>query len=465
MIPRLIFLCAVFVWVGQGETGAVEVRFTLERSGDLYTLDADRAPLAEILDEIDRHEPASLKLFGDVARTVSVTYYHQTLDQLLYRLGVSYVLVYAADNDGTYRLDDALVIDSDGAAASGIDPEMRRKVLAWIEAVRNDDIPLNALRAMWSFYEAGLDCAAVPLFESALFSHDYQQRQTVAEMVRTICPEEPSDQLLEVTLELLRGSGFDEYGFSDLFRPQGAYNYLATQTQAYQRVRGRLVHNLTSSDRQERLLSAILLAGHGEGLLASTLVPMLAPHLKDNDLPRDAAGAAYALYHLGPPALPYLARYEHSEDVQQAEMAALIVASIERGEALSAKKAEMFVSESDPLLVELPYLRPERWHPDSFPDEQGQYPDLYPVRRTARQIYSDDWPVPEYVVVPVEMDVVRPETSPVYHDDAPFPYTPRAGDTWELLVVKFSVSLESLLRHNGRSAADPLPEQVMVPWQ
>jgi hypothetical protein len=146
-------------------------------------------------------------------------------------------------------------------------------------------------------------------------------------------------------------------------------------------------------------------------------------------------------------------------------MVALIVTSIERGEAYSAKNTEMFVSESDPLLVNLPYLRPERWTPGDFPDEQGQYPNLEPVRRTARQIYNYEWPEPEYEASPVaaEMKTVVYGEGPS-PDLEPFIYQRKDGDTWESLAEKFSVTVESILHHNGAPVGTPLPDKVLVPW-
>ena len=84
---------------------------------------------------------------------------------------------------------------------------------------------------------------------------------------------------------------------------------LLQRPDVYPRVRSRILGNLHNARPRTRLYSSLLAAQFGETDYTPLLVRTLAPHLADNDLERDAAACAYALYKLGPAALPYLRPY------------------------------------------------------------------------------------------------------------------------------------------------------------
>jgi len=391
--------------------------FELLRTGDRYDLTARNASLSDILLKIDELEEASIRLYGEQNRIVNVIYLNQTLDQLLYRLGVSYMLVY--ENN---KLGNALLLESDAGA---LDPALRIRLHKLIKDLQSDDISYNAHAALYELREAG--CTAVPVLEQALYGNDYQGVQLAASALRNLCSEyEPSDKLLEVTLDLFRRDQYDIGQYWSLFTPSEAYWYLSQQSNVYPRVRNRLFENLDSADRQERLLSALLLAEHGEVNVSAQLVGILAPHLADNDMKSDGAAAAYALYNLGPSVLTLLEPYRSSFDVQQAEMAELICRAIEENEVPEFSPA-MYVGYTRNPLLEKPWVNATYWHEEKFPDVNGIYHNLDEHR----------WGVKEYYGTVVDAD----------HEESagqPFRCMTREEDTLKLVAQKFSVSEASL---------------------
>lgn len=355
--------------------------FTLERVGDRYSLRAEQAPLPEILAEIDRRETAALRFYGSHDRLVSATYHDLTLDALLYRLGVSYVLVYERDDEGEFRLGDAVVLDSD---ATAIEPRAADAARRLVRDLRNDDIPGNAHRAQYKLMELG--CDAVPFLEEALYDGDYQGRQLAASVLRYVCPDYvASDRLLDISLELLNRTNYDDGQYWSLFSPSEAFFFLQ-DTSRYPRVRSRILSNLQSREPQERLLSALLAAERGETAYAETLVRILAPHLADNDLKSDAAAASRALQSLGPSVLPFLERYRNAPDAQQAELADLIIRAIQTG-AMPRFKPVMYAGYGHPL-EEPAWVNALRWYDYKFPDDSGTYHELAEPRWTTKDYYG-----------------------------------------------------------------------------
>lgn len=124
--------------------GVAAEPFTLAKEGDRYDLVSRDAVLADILAAIDRAEPADLRFFGNHTNRVSVTCRGVTLDQLLNRLDVSYVLIYVPEEDGGYRLDDVRLL---GAEFAALDPAGKERIRGIIRNLFSDDIPWNAHKA------------------------------------------------------------------------------------------------------------------------------------------------------------------------------------------------------------------------------------------------------------------------------------------------------------------------------
>lgn len=365
----------------------VQAEFQLDKDGDRYTLVARDAPLPDILRRIDDLEPASLRLYGERNVPVTATYRRLTLDQLLNRLGVSYVLIYEGNDQDGYLLGDAITLDSD---ANPLPPDRRIEIETLVRDLRDDDIAGNALNAMWQLMNIG--CDARPVLERALHGDDYQAIHAAASILRRFCPDdEPSDRLLEVTLDLLSLNGYEDWDHQWLFTPGEAFEYLCEQTNAYPQIRGRLIEWLDRGNDVERMQAAVLLGIRGETAYAPRLVRILAPHLADNDLKADAAAAAHALYRLGPVVRPHLEPYRASADRQQAEMADLILTGIEQGRSDIAFDPVMYVGYVRNPLADRPWLDVSRWNPEDLPDENGRYSDLGEYRPTTRDYYGP-WP-------------------------------------------------------------------------
>jgi len=284
-----------------------------------------------------------------------------------------------------YVLSDSTVIGQ--SPQQTLNKERADRIMRLIRDLHDDDVYYNAHRASYELPSMGPDI--IPFLEHALFSHDYQSRHLAASILRGMGePDEaPSDRLLEVTLDLLGRDGYDPEQYWSLFSPGEAFFYLFKRPDVFERVRGTLMRNLHSSDGQEKFLSAALLAERGETALAPVLVSRLAPHLADNDIPRDGGVAAHALHALGPSALPYLTPYRRSTDPQQAELADLVCTALETG-AIPDFEGYMYVGATDNPLLEEPYPGATRWRLEQFPDEAGQYHGLNEKRRTARDYYG-----------------------------------------------------------------------------
>jgi len=427
--------------------------FTVDRNGALYSLRAEQASLSDILSEIDRQEPASLKFYGDYARPVSAAYHDISLDRLLDKLGVSYVLVYETDDEGVYQLGDAMMLDSDNPPE---DPHSVGAIKKLVRDLRDDDIRFNAQHAYWDLMELG--CLAVPHLEDALYDEDFQGRHTAANLLRNLCPEHSaSDRLIEVTLELLAGDFEQEPEQFDLIWPAMAYEFL-NQSNIYTRARSRILANVNSANRRVRLYSSMLAGNHRETAYVGTLVRTLVPHLADNDMRNDAAASAYALHQLGPAALAHLQPYRFSADRQQAELVNLIMTSLERG-SVSSFEPTMYVSYN-----KVPIYHPNNvsviyWRDEDFPDASGRYPDLPQPRMTTADYYGP------YIY---EEPVVNVEHEADHGPDPPFTYVIKAGETVDEIAVKFGISPESIVELNpGVDFYRPsnTGTKIQVPWE
>ncbi len=449
-----------------GSVSAQEL--VLEREDDRYTMRAKNVPLSSLLQRIEVMEGVAIRHFGDDDRLITASYRNVSLDQLLSRLRVSYALVYEPDDMGGYRLGDAMMLRQD---QSGLSSERRAHVLKLIRDFRDDDIRGNAHRAVRELGD--IVCEIVPLLEDALFFDDYQGRQLAAQMLRRYCDDYlPSDRMLEVTLDLLSRDEYDFAEYWSLFGPGSAFHYLCDKPELAPRIRDRLLHNLSSRDMQERFLSAALLAEYGETALAGDIVRILAPHLMDNDIRHDGGVAAHALYNLGPSVLPYLSPYRNSSDVQQAELADWICASLQSG-SVREFEPEMYVNTviENPL-AQRPYLRTRTWRLDRFPDENGVYHNLNENRWTRGQrLRGDNLPSwREMASQPSGMSADGPadpvSSASVDYADAndPFPYAVRQGDTVHTIARDFAVTMKDIIRLNDAidDAETPLQPRTIV---
>jgi LysM domain len=427
--------------------------FQLERRGEDYRLVADQALLSDILAEIDRQETASLQFFGDDSQLVSASYQGVTIDQLLYKLGVSYVLVYEPDDDGTYKLGDAVMLDSN---ASGVDSSTAAEIRKLVRDLRDDDVPHNALRAYYELMERR--CQAASFLEEALYDGDFQCRHAAAQLLRASmdCPNfKVSDRLIEVTFEAL-DQEHDQSDLAECIWLGDGYRLLQ-ETGVYARVRNRILNNLNGTNGRARLYSSLLAAQHGESTYMHQLARILIPHLADNDLHGDAAVSAHALFQLGPAALPYLQSHRNSPDRQQAEMTELICTALETGETPRFNPTMYYGYSKNPVIDE-PWPMVTAWNNDRFPDANGQYHNLAQPRQTAADVYGTN-PDHElhYAFEPEDIDEAEP-----------FPYVVKPGDTLENISNKFAASPESIKTINPQLPADSVIKpgmRILIPWQ
>ncbi len=355
--------------------------FELSVSNGLYSLDATNANLAEILAEIDRREPASLRFSGDQDRPVSLKLRRVSLNRLLDGLGVSYVLTYESDAGGAYELSEARTL---GSGEKGVDSSAASRIRRLIGNLRDDHIRGNAMHAQNDLMELG--CATVPFLDEALHDDDFQTRQSAASVLHMLCPEHrASDRMIEVCFELLNVEALD-YDEAYLMNAASAFHLLESSN-VYPRVRSRILNNLQSADPRERFYSALMAAQHRETAHASALARILIPHLADNDLPNDAGAAAHALYNLGPAARPHLLPYLDSPDIQQAELVTHVVDALDLGPP-DTFNGFMYASYAKVPAVSRPMIYVLEWPRDGFPDEGGRYRDLQEPRQTSAELYG-----------------------------------------------------------------------------
>lgn len=439
--------------------------FKLEKRGELYSLRAEEAVIDDILDDIDRREVVALRFLGEYPQTYSGALTNQTLDELLYRLGVSYLLTYEPDQAGDYRLSDAMMLGSGGTAFRSNYGDDDMNFVQLINDLRDDDIPWNGHRAFRVLSEAG--CAAIPWLEPVLYDSDLQARYSAAQLLRSICPEYvPSQKVLDVTLELIGHASWEEESLAEFIWVWEAYQYLK-RPDVYPRVRSRLLTNLQSTDRRERIYAALVVAGKGEDAYAGHLVRILAPHLADNDLTGDAGMASRALFKLGPAALPHLHAYRFSGDQQQSELAELICTALETGD-IPAFNPVMYADYiTNPLKEtndDIKYIY--RWRQENFPDDQGRYANLDQPRWTVQDYYgpfdASNWQTTDFEETYPSFDVT--DTG----EEAPFPYTVKEGDTLQSICEKFSTTPQKVLAVNPTLPPNPMlqpGDRILIPWE
>ena len=359
-----LILCAISLILFVAETGhGAAISRGLDGS---FTLVAENEPLESVLTALREASDAPISLHARSGRILSGTYKGATLERLLDTLGVSYVLFYEDYGSG-HKLAGGGVLTSE---AEGRTPEVVAAIRRHIAALRDDNIPGNAMRARKALAQFG--CTASPELQIALGSDDFQTRQVAADILRSSCDGcSASDKLIEVTLELFAAGEMD-YDYRWLLSESLAFRYMRDAKGEYPIFRDRLIVNLASSNPKERLISALLLAEHRETLLAGDLAGVLLPHLRDNSIQGDASTAAHALFKLGPAIRPYAEAAKESYDAQQADMVRLILHQLDNPQSKDGRPADPFFNTgiSSPLLEEAwPFV--ERWYPDRFEEEDG----------------------------------------------------------------------------------------------
>ena len=250
-----------------------------------------------------------------------------------------------------------------GGAAFGVEgnrppPADARSIDRYIADLADDDVRWNAHRAMSRLRRIGLTAEAQ--LEAALHSHDWQQRQLAAHCLRGLEGYEPSDRLLEVTVEGLRDDDLPvetrrgrQTAYTCVYNAARGAPYLlrhATQAEVY------LLEGLGSDDEQQRFLCACILGHAGLQSGIPDGVPVLLEHLRDNDIPGDAMLSTAALYRFGLEVMPHLLAALPEADDQQARLIDLIVLDLtdppENEEELRARKSMQDVTDIyyDPAL-------------------------------------------------------------------------------------------------------------------
>lgn len=187
--------------------------------------------------------------------------------------------------------------------------------------LHSDGIRGNAIAAANELVNRKVE-RKIPLLEEALQSHDWQQRQMAAELLRRTDEYPPTDRLIEVTVEGLRDDEFpvDDQGYTIfLFNAYFGTRYLIKHPNEGTKY---LEDSLESDDAQQRFLAAYILASTERGEDKQKIAEILLPHLHDDNIPGNAIMSVYALYHLGAEIIPLLQMREDSTDHQ--ERAAII---------------------------------------------------------------------------------------------------------------------------------------------
>ncbi|HMP71914.1 MAG TPA: LysM peptidoglycan-binding domain-containing protein [Kiritimatiellia bacterium] len=436
--------------------------FTLEKHGDRYNLTARNADLRAILDAIDEREEALLQFFGEPEGIISLTVFNQGLDDLLARLGVSFTLVYEANEAGDYRLDSAMLLDS---RFLGLDPQTLAELKAAVMDLYDDDIYMNAHRASWLL--RGHDCEMVAgLLQPKLYADDYQARHLAASILRSTCANSTnaiSQRLLEVTVELLGREGYRAGEFQSLFTPGEAYAFFLHHPEWSEQARPLLYRQFFHGDAQAKFLSAGILAVMAGSDYSRAITRTLAHHLKDNDLRGDGQVAAYGLYMMGEKARLHLMEFRNSPDQQQAELVDLIFRAWDEGTPEVHFDPVMFIGgyRDHPLLTQ-PWASTVTWNLDNFPNDQGEYSQLKEERMMRADYYRWDRMDGSYG----EDDESEPWVATPLDSVEPFRYTVLARDDLPRIGMLFGVTVDSIMAINpGLTASSLVPgQQIFIPW-
>ncbi len=190
-----------------------------------------------------------------------------------------------------------------------------------IRALANDDIPRNAMNAVYALYDFGEK--AIPALQLALDSADQQQRHLAAAVLRGI-DAEPTRRLCELSIEALGDPEIEGYWRTLIHRPAiSAARWLDEKSDSKQVVSHLLVA-ARSLQPQRRFLAAAMLARRGVQTDLHHTCAVLVAQLPDNDKMGDALVAAHGLYRLGASALPQIRLAYRGADEQTRKLLQLV---------------------------------------------------------------------------------------------------------------------------------------------
>jgi len=181
--------------------------------------------------------------------------------------------------------------------------------------LRSDDTKWNAHQAMDRL--SALKSVARPALEQALDADDWQQRQLAASLLRGLLRQNPSlapsERLLEVTVEGLRDDALPWGENTMINNAEEGVRFLSTRCDVAWPY---LLPALSSEDRQQRLLAAVVLGFGGREHYLDDVAPILIQQLRDNEVRGDALLALPALAGFGEAVVPHLERHFDDPDKQ-----------------------------------------------------------------------------------------------------------------------------------------------------
>ncbi len=203
-----------------------------------------------------------------------------------------------------------------------VEPLYERAIPVLIRSLADNDLSWDASGAQWDLRRLGRP--SVKALEHALASDDWQQRRLATGALWSLVEGGEAgvtERLLVATIDQLRGRPRDatyRWGYSG----SAALKLIDHAEQAAPL----LAQALRSDSPRQRVLAAGVVGFAGLDSLAPEAIPILIPHLRDNEIPGDAKWALAALARLGPASVPALLEYTDDEDEQLAACAAYLVA-------------------------------------------------------------------------------------------------------------------------------------------
>lgn len=216
-------------------------------------------------------------------------------------------------------------------------PALRdERIVGWVSDLRDDGIAGNAIAALRRLVR--LPPGSIAELQQSLASPDPQLRHFAAGVLRARCQlhkDRVTEGLLRVSVEALRSDlgPVSMAAFSTRIGPllQGTTMFLAEHAAAAHDL---LVPQLASSNKQQRFLSAYLLAQselrERTRWQANRIAHELVEHLVDNEVEGDAMMATNGLYQLGADALPVLSGSRRYLDEQGRKLVDLIRLDLEQ---------------------------------------------------------------------------------------------------------------------------------------
>lgn len=201
----------------------------------------------------------------------------------------------------------------------------------------------------------------VARLQAALKSSDWQQRQIAASLLRENPWADVTGDLLRVTVEGMRDDGLPSGSrYTNVYNAVDGLRYIVEHAAEAE---GFLIDGMRSNDEQERLLCAAAAGLGGRHDLLDEAFPILAEHLKDNDVGEDAVLAARGLAGFGPDIVPLLDPLAGSPDRQQRDLAQFLILRV-GGRVDAAKLRKAFPASRiieravDATMLEVDQLRP-----------------------------------------------------------------------------------------------------------